>query len=470
VVLIAGTVLLVLLVGVLMTGRWAIQAWLQGDEFREWLVRRASVTLDSRVELSEMSWQGSEVYADRFHARGYPDAGFEELRLEAIRAQAGGVRDGAFRVPRVTVNRLDLRFGDDRLERPAGVAGSGAEEPPGPSVPGWLQRFVPDRVEVDRVELGDATVTVAGEGDSPAFRLAGVRGEIRPDFRTGFWRITARQGNIAIPDAPELRLQQMALRWKGEDLFVDDCRVGVFSEGNIDGAGEIGFADDGRFDLDLTLSSIDVDELVEEPWKSRLSGIVRGPVRISGAPDDLVYEGTLHVDEAVVESMPVLTLIAEYTRNDQFERLVLSEARSGFRRTGDRTELSEIVLQSDGLVRVEGDVDIVGEQLDGVLQVGVAPGTLSWIPGAERRVFVEERDGFRWTEVRLTGATSRPEEDLSRRLIAAAGEAILEDLPNGLLDEAQRFLDSEKASPEGGEPSEGAGRLLDLISPFLEGR
>ncbi|MEM9015970.1 MAG: hypothetical protein AAGC68_03070, partial [Verrucomicrobiota bacterium] len=133
----------------------------------------------------------------------------------------------------------------------------------------------------------------------------------------------------------------------------------------------------------------------------------------------------MNVNEAVIESVPVLQLIAEYTRNDQFKHLALSEARTDFRREGDRLELTDLVLQSDGLVRVTGSMTMEGELMNGVFEVGVTPGTLRWIPGAERKVFLDERDGFLWAPMTVTGTIAEPKEDLSGRLIAAAGEAIL---------------------------------------------
>jgi len=296
----------------------------------------------------------------------------------------------------------------------------------------------------------------------------GTRATIEPDFRTGMWEIDGAGGRILVPDQPEIRLKDLGMRWRETDLFLDRCALGIYENGHVEGAGEIRFAGAGSFDLDLAISSFDIDDLVGELWRERLSGTIEGPVRISGRPGAFVYEGDLEVRDAVIESIPVLSLIANYTRNDRFEHLALDEARTSFRSEGDRVELTDIRLQADGLARAEGELRIDGDTLRGTFRVGVTPGTLRWIPGAERKVFVEEKDGFLWTPMILSGTMDAPREDLSGRLVAAAGEAVLRDLPEGMLDEAQRILGGDDGEGDAtGRILEQGKPLLDLISPFL---
>src|SRR5690606_32272100 len=64
-----------------------------------------------------------------------------------------------------------------------------------------------------------------------------------------------------------------------------------------------------------------------------------------------------------------------------------------------------------------------------IFRLGIAPGTLSSIPGAETDVFVPGEKGLLWTDVRVTGAKDDPKEDLTERLIAAAGLRMFEELP-----------------------------------------
>jgi len=467
IVLIGGGVLLVAIVVVLLIAKSAINGWLHGDGFRDWLAARCSAALRSEVSLAEMKWEGSEVYTSSFNALGSEAAAFSKLGLDGVRAKMGGIQNKAFEVPEISVNRLNLEFSSKRKEGKTpeeSTFSSGAAE--GPALPSWLSRFAPDRVEVDRILVSNADVSVENEV-GPVFLLSGTRSTMEPDFRTGSWEISAEGGKIALPGQPEIRLKDLGLRWRGSELFIDQCALGIYKDGHIDGKGEIGFEDHGHFDVDLEISSIQVDELVTGEWRDRLSGVIDGPVRITGAPGALVYEGTMNVTEGVIEAIPVLKRIAQYTRSERFNRLVLNQATVDFKSAEGRVELRNLVLQSDGLVRVEGQIDLVGEQLTGDLRVGVTPGTMRWIPGAERLVFVEDRDGFRWASMKLSGTTVEPKEDLTGRLVAAAGEAIVTELPTGVIEGAQELLNPSAGTPKTDELIEQGKKALDLFTPFL---
>ncbi|MEX2580803.1 MAG: translocation/assembly module TamB domain-containing protein [Verrucomicrobiales bacterium] len=472
VVLIGGSILVVLMVVVLLLARSSMQSWLRGDAFREWLVRQSSSALTSEIEMPVLKWQGSEAYADSFVARGYEGAAFSALSLDGVRAKAGGVRNRAFMVPDVRINRLNLLFADERLPRPAASrrAPSAEEASAGPAVPAWLKRFLPDRVAVEEVDVSSATVVVEGDRGEREFVLSGVSAVIRPDFRTDLWEMKGRNGRMSLPGHPDIQVKRLDLRWKGTDLYVDRSVLGVYGDGHVEGKGEIHFEDGGNVDLDFDISSFDVDRLVAGEWGDRLSGTVDGPVRVTGPFGELVYEGTVHVSDGEIKAVPVLERIADYTRTDQFRRLPLSEGRADFRRSGKLLELRNLAIQSDGLIRIEGALNVEGDRLAGDLQVGVTPGTMRWIPGAERSVFTEERDGFRWAPMKLAGTLAEPREDLTARLVAAAGAAIVEDLPNGILDEAWKLLGPEEGRATPSEMSEQGQRMLDLLTPFLRGR
>ncbi|MEM6280481.1 MAG: hypothetical protein AAF733_13445, partial [Verrucomicrobiota bacterium] len=340
----------------------------------------------------------------------------------------------------------------------------------GPSVPDWLSRFLPNRVEVDEIKVGSTRISVLNEEEA-VFLLSGSRGRIRPDFETGIWEILMEGGSIQVPNQEEIGIREVAMRWKGSDLFIDRSAFTVFEEGNVEAAGELGFGEEGGFDVDLELSSINLDDLLEGQWSDRLDGFLEGPVSVQGTPGEIVYEGELQVREASAKNIPVLALIAEFTQNEQFKQLVFSEARTKFKREGDVIELNELVLQADGLARMEGDVTIAGDSLQGICRVGVTPGTLRWIPGAKRRVFTESRDGFLWAPLNITGTVTEPKEDLSDRLIAAAGEEMME-LPEGVLREMNKILptgpDGETPAVDPSDLIDQAKPILDMLSPFLK--
>ncbi|MEC5126543.1 hypothetical protein VSU19_07280 [Verrucomicrobiales bacterium BCK34] len=465
VVLTLGGVLIIALVIGLLVAKSAFTSWLHGDGFQEWLTRKAGQALHSKVEIAELRWQGKEVYSNEFTATGYEDAGFAKLHIDGLRASTAGIADKAIRIPGLTMNRLEVEFSKQRLERPEVAVLEDADG--GPGVPDALKKYMPERVEVDEIGISSGTVLVKNSENAEVFSIRGMKTTIEPDFMTGLWEVAGSGGKMLLKDQPEMDMKDLKLRWKKKEVFVDNCEIGIYKNGHVSGAGEISFEEGGLFDFDLDISGIDIDELVKGEWQERLSGIISGPVKITGVPGNLVYEGKLNVSDGIVESVPALKKVADYTQTKQFNRLVLSQATADVKRTNEVIEVRNIVLQADGLIRVEGAVDIRGNLIQGALQVGVTPGTMRWIPGAEQLVFTEDRDGFLWTPLALGGTIQEPTEDLSGRLINAAGEAVIGGLPPGVVEGAKKILGSGENSDELIKQGK---KLLDMFGPLLNGQ
>jgi hypothetical protein len=90
---------------------------------------------------------------------------------------------------------------------------------------------------------------------------------------------------------------------------------------------------------------------------------------------------------------------------------------------------------------VEGAGSITPDRLDGNLLVGLSPKILGWIPGAQDKVFVEERDGLRWTKVNISGTPTQPKEDLTKRLISAFRDKITKEFKGQTKDAVKSLLD-----------------------------
>jgi hypothetical protein len=99
-------------------------------------------------------------------------------------------------------------------------------------------------------------------------------------------------------------------------------------------------------------------------------------------------------------------------------------------RAGDVTELKDIQLDADGMLRIEGSITVREGKLDGELRVGISPSLIQWLPSGRGKVFEENRDGYIWTPVRVSGTTDLPQEDLSKRLVQAAAGAVIDSLQN----------------------------------------
>jgi hypothetical protein len=137
----------------------------------------------------------------------------------------------------------------------------------------------------------------------------------------------------------------------------------------------------------------------------------------------------VQLQKGVLTALPILDKLAGYTGVARFKRLILDIASADVNGFGQTREFEKIIIQSNGLLRIEGRLRIDNNQLDGSFMVGVTPETLRWIPGAQAHVFTSTnpsgQPGLLWTPLRITGTLDAPREDLTDRLIGGAGKALL---------------------------------------------
>jgi hypothetical protein len=164
------------------------------------------------------------------------------------------------------------------------------------------------------------------------------------------------------------------------------------------------------------------------------------------------------LDKGVIESFPLLETLATYTGNERFRRIALRDgAQAHVRRLGKQTVIDRIDVQSDGLARLTGSIQIDDKALSGKLRLGIIPGTASWLPGAEQKVFVSADSGYLWTDIVLSGTVDHPQNDLIPKL-AAAGV-------NTAVETAVDTLKNPAALRDSVEGAVGVGR--DFLNGFL---
>ena len=75
-----------------------------------------------------------------------------------------------------------------------------------------------------------------------------------------------------------------------------------------------------------------------------------------------VIQGHLKLENGHLTALPVLDRIAAYTATERFRRLNLRIAELDYRMEGELLELTNIVIASEGLLRIEGKLDTFIQQ------------------------------------------------------------------------------------------------------------
>jgi len=443
----AVPILFVVLVVGFFVAKSAIDSYLRSDGFRQFVAGKAGNTLHAYAELAPLSFAGTTIFADGFQAKGGPDAAFADLQIEQIRTEISLRRffEKVWQVEQFDVQRVRVDIDGPRADRPM-------EPSPGPLTSpntehnnnGWL----PNRVEIGHATIHDTELQWKGGG------LRGTVFDIEP--HEGGWQITGQGGHLTYGKLPAMDVDNLHLRYRAPSLFVSGAEFRETAGGTLEASGEIDFS--RQVDLQLKLVNVNISPLLSDDWRLRAKGNLSGEVKVRSelpAHAGAQLSGSLQLGQGELTALPMLDQIALFTRTQQFRRLNLNTASGDFTHDDKSLRVTNFIAESDGLIRIEGAFTIENGAIDGTFQVGVTQTSLQWLPGSQAKVFTENRNGYLWTPMRLSGPVDKPTEDLSPRLIAAAQGAIIEGAQNA----------AGKAVETGRDAVKGA---LDLLLPLTK--
>lgn len=406
-----------------------VRSYLHSDAFRQFLSERVGRAARVSGEFTPFRWDGLAVDTSAFNATG--EGVVRELRVEGLHTEVGvnGLRRGVWeiqgsRAQRVEVS-VDARKQSGGSNAPAG--GPQLEERASDyrrEKKGWL----PNRIELQGMDVGELIVrAILKQGPAS---VTGMNVRVEPAGGHQAYLGTLTGGDIVLPFdlVPTIRLDRARLRYQDGRVFLNSANASVWKDGRMSATGEWD-STLGRYAIGGGISGVKCDEVFNETWAKRVTGNVDSDFMIANSGGPPVASGHLTVNNGTLTAMPVLDALAAYADTRRFRLLSLSEAHTDWRWRDGELQLSNLVIASEGLVRLEGNISIRGKDLDGVFLLGLTPGTLARIPGAETDVFSPGARGLLWTTLRITGTTDDPEEDLTARLIEAAGIRMFEALP-----------------------------------------
>jgi len=182
-----------------------------------------------------------------------------------------------------------------------------------------------------------------------------------------------------------------------------------------------------RYELDGKLSGLKCKDVFPSNWQKNLKGEVLTSFSIVPHTQNLpLVKGHFEIHNGTLEALPILSKMAHYLADSKYRTIQFEKFECDVKKYEDQITLSNILLNSKNLLKVEGDITFNGKNLDGLFQVGLPPEKLSNIPGAETHVFSPGKDNFSWATVKITGTVDDIKQDLTNRLIEAAGRRMVE--------------------------------------------
>ena len=401
-----------------------IKSYLHSDKFRILMGEKVGKALDADTRFELFEWQGMHMSSAGFSAQN--DGMTRQMRAHGLQVDVSllGVRRGVWEISHAGLSRMEVILDTRRLNNRPGEE-SGKHEVTERSESGWLNGLLPDRAEISALDISSLDVLLhSAAGD---IRAQDVAVEMESGKAAGAYDVKLLGGVVEAPwSGSSLELQSATGTFKQGRFYLNESRFALYKRGLLGLAGEV---DSGGFAFFGTLSGVEAGELVAQDWKKRITGDLDTRFKVKSALDGAETWGELELTNGTLTALPLLDRIAAYTNTERFHRLNLSEARFHYFKQADRLELTDIVIASEGLVRITGQLDVVDGRLEGEFRIGITPGTLAHIPGAETKVFLRGEKGLLWSPLRITGTLDNPKEDLSERMLVAAGERMFELVP-----------------------------------------
>ena len=445
--------LLLLIVAALFGLRLWVYAFLRSDGFRRQLDEHASNALHAEGRFDPLQWQDTEVYSAAFDATGQPGSPLARLSAEQIRARfdLGALWHRAWRVDSIELTKFDATLANN-----GGPARPRHDETTSPATtippserPGFLPGLLPDRFEIGEVRINDFSLAWNAGRPADAGRLRGVAltaHPLTPDNRS--WQIEGRDGQLSQAYFPALRLTGFNLRTTPHEVFITRAEGQADAGGHIELSGRQGLDGDRALDLRVDFEGLPAAGFLPPDWRARIRGAARGSVHVTNSEDQPgggQAAGHVELRDGRLTALPVLDQLALFTASERYRAAELQNARADFDWNAGNLVVSNLLVESEGLLRTEGSFTVRAGQIDGTLQVGLARSAVRWLPVVGTRVFnLPERDGYLWTTVHLSGPVNHPSEDLTARLLAATEQEVIDKAKQGadtVIDTARGLLD-----------------------------
>lgn len=401
-----------------------LRSYLHSDSFRQFLSGEASKVARVTGEFSSFRWQGLAVTTESFEATG--PGPVTAVRADGLHTEVGlgGVSRGVWEIQGSSLRRLDLTIDASKLKRESKQRTESPKSSSGKKPPSWF----PNKAEVQTIDITE--VNVQALLDQGPVLASGIKIHAEQTGAKDAYRAEIKGGSIKLPFpiVPKLDLESAQLKYQDKQVFLTNCNLQAWENGRITATGEWDMAT-RRFSAEGRVTDIKWDEVLNDDWSKRLSGDLVSDFIVDNQAGAPRINGKLTIKNGVVTALPVLDALAAYADTRRFRTLSLDEAHTEWRWKKGEIVLTNLVLSSASLVCLEGNLTIREKNLDGVFRLGLAPGTLASIPGAETHVFTPGERGLLWTPLRITGTLDDPKEDLTDRLVAAAGMRMFDQIP-----------------------------------------
>ncbi|MBV8901425.1 MAG: hypothetical protein JOY92_15085 [Verrucomicrobia bacterium] len=426
--------LILFLIVVLLAGFWVgLGVFIRSDAFRLWLGHRVSQSLGAEGSFEPLSWTGATFRSGGFKATGQPGSKIGSISLTGLTAHLDWPKllTGQIILDAVSVDQAEAQLLPPRATRPEPVA-------PTSSKPPYLRFRL--HFSVQRVTVAHASLAYESRhGTKGSLNNLGILA-----VKTGpkAWEFTVNGGTIRSDRFPATQLLKAQAGLNSRRLQIQLLELASPDGGTATIQGEIQLNRELSAELHAKLAGISVASFPLN--KEKLDGVANADLTFQGALNHFergTIQGDFRATNVHYDFRHYISSLRYLAGSGPLGSANFDSVAGHALYSNHNFLLTNLDAAYRDTVRVMGTVEVKGDQLQGVLQVGLKPELLDWVPGSLEAVFSEQRGGLNWTVVRLSGTVQEPKEDLSKRILTAVEDRLGRDLRNRLKDTAKSLRD-----------------------------
>jgi hypothetical protein len=429
-ILILVTVLLIL---VFSSGWFGLHFFIQSDSFREWLGKKFGHALHVEGQFEPLAWEGSSFRSAGFSGVGTAKTKLRSIRIVNISAHFDWwqLLKGKWVIDHASVEKVEAMVG----RKPAEIS-SPAKQPQSLNFP----NFLPSEFRIEQVYVASADLHwITNHGDTGQFVGTKLTATLKgPDQ----WDVTAIGGNARHASYPSMQIDHIRAAVSRDSIVIRDANALIPGGGEIKLAGKISTGRGLNAQFTADFAELEANQALPAEW--HMGGKASGHLVYTGDLDRFEHgevTGSVKITGAAFDMTNVFVTLHQLAKFGGLNDVRIDSIEGHLKYHEHILELSDVRASYQDQIRVEGTGTITSDRLDGNLLVGLSPKILGWIPGAAEKVFVEERDGLRWTQVNISGTPDQPKEDLTKRLISAFRDRMTKEFKGQAKDAVKSLLD-----------------------------
>ncbi len=413
---------LILLIAAIIVAYMVLTNYVEGDKFRN----------QSQEQLNEISPYVQVDIDKNLQIRGsslaLPELAFQskdaqqKLSLHSLELDLNrfALINRLFHVEEATLDKLDLTLDLDTLN-PAALKIKLAGE--------QSSRFLPNKWQIDQFTINEASTRLILDGEVYSYSdyKLGVR-PLSKDQKS--WEMMLEGGVIKTPLfwLEKARIDAGKILIKPDSIRLEETTLAL-SPGELSLRGLYKMRS-GDWLIRLRAKKAPIAHLLDNDWKKRITGQLDSAIELRGKEGKMnFFSASINVLQARAEALPFLSELS-IANSYPYRSLGFDQASATLRFPYSSAELGisrawlieDIVLMAKDKLMVKGFILIKSNRgLSGTLDVGIPKSIHGKIPLFQilisQQIFsAQDKNGYCWTKVNLSGTLDQPREDLSARL------------------------------------------------------